>query len=77
MYVYDTNNNNCGEKYSFVQFLQTVHENKKLMTKREREHVKYARSVQEYLGWPSTKDFMDMIGGNNILNIDLTLDDIK
>ena len=47
------------------------------MTKKEKEQDQYARSFQEYFDWWSTRAFIDMIGENNIINIDLTVDDIK
>ena len=33
--------------------------------------------MQEYLGWPSTQEYINIINGNEIRNIDVTVNDIK
>ena len=60
-----------------TQYIQTVKENEKLMSKKEIERAQHARNLQEYLGWPSTQEFINIINGNEIRNIDITIDDIK
>ena len=47
------------------------------MTKKEIERVQAARDLQEYLGWPSTQEYINIINGNEIRNINITEDDIK
>ena len=60
-----------------TQYLQTVKKNELLMTNKERERAKEARELQEYLGWPSTQEYINIINGNEIRNVDVTVDDIK
>ena len=76
----DVKHNTTTQKESVnvqTQYIQTVSENKKLMSKREIERAQSARELQEYLGWPSTKEFVNIINGNEIRNINITVDDIK
>ena len=60
-----------------TQYLQTVKNNEKLMTKKEIERAQAAVNLQEYLEWPSTTEFIDIISGNEICNVDFTVDDVK
>ena len=62
---------------SFVQYLQTVTGNEKLFTIREIERAKAAVELQEFLAWPSTAEFIDIIRKNQLKNCDVTIDDIK
>ena len=62
---------------SFVQYLQTVTGNEKLFTKREIERAKAAVELQEFLAWPSTAEFIEIIPKNQLKNCDVTIDDIK
>ena len=59
------------------QYLQTVKDNELLMSNKERERAKNARELQEYLGWPSTQEYINIINGNEIRNVDVAVDDIK
>jgi len=45
-----------SEKKDCKQYLRTVNENEKLMTKKEINRAKAALDLQEYLGWPSTQE---------------------
>ena len=65
------------EPKSFAQYLQTVNDKEQLMTKKEIERAKNAVEVQEYLGWPSIEEFLQIVRGNEGSNIDVTVDDIK
>ena len=47
------------------------------MTKKEIDRAKKALQVQEYLGWPSVEEYLDIVRGNEIRNCDVTVDDIK
>ena len=47
------------------QFLQTVRDRVKLMTRAEREKADKARDDQEYLCWPSTKEFLNIVEKNH------------
>jgi len=47
------------------------------MTKKEIDRAQYAVEVQEFLGWPSVEDFLQIVRGNEGRNIDVTFDDIK
>ena len=62
---------------SFAQYLQIVSSNEKLFSKKEVERVKYALEMQEFLSWPSTQEFLEIVAGNQLRNCDLTVDDIK
>lgn len=64
-------------KYNNTQYLQTIKGNELLMTNKERDRAKTARELQEYLGWPSTQEYINIINGNGIRNADVTVDDIK
>ena len=61
----------------FVQYLQSVDVNEKLFSKKEIARAKAARDMQEFLAWPSTKDFIDIVEGNFLRNYDINTDDIK
>ena len=47
------------------------------MTKKEIDRAKSVLDLQEYHGWPSTQEFINIINGNKIRIIEVTLDDIK
>ena len=47
------------------------------MIKKEIDRVKAALDLQEYLGWPSIQDFIKIINGNEIRNVNINVDDIK
>ena len=64
-------------KRNNTQYLQTIKGNELLMTNKERDRAKAARELQEYLGWPSTQEYINIINGNEIRNADVTVDDIK
>lgn len=51
-----------------TQFLQTVKDKIKLMTRAEKEKADRARDKQEYLCWPSTKDFLNIVETNQLKN---------
>ena len=82
LYLYTDPQNN--EQYgpvpppqSFVQYLQTVNGNEKLFTKKEIERAKAAVELQEFLAWPSTLEYLEIIRSNSLKNCDVTVDDIK
>ena len=62
---------------SFAHYLQSVGENEKLFSKKEIARAKAARDMQEFLAWPSTKEFMEIVQGNFLRNCDVNTDDIK
>ena len=62
---------------SFAQYLQTVNDNAKLMTKNKIAWAKLAVEVQEFLGWPSVDEYIEIVRGNKIWNFNITIDDIK
>ena len=47
------------------------------MTEEEVERAKAALDLQEYLGWPSIQEFLKIVRGNEGINIDVNVDDIK
>ena len=47
------------------------------MTKKEIKRAQNTVEVQEFLGWPSIEDFLQIVRGNEGSNIDVTVDDIK
>jgi len=59
------------------QYLQTINENEKSITKKEIDRAKAALDLQEYLGCPSTQEFINIMNGNEIRNININVDDIK
>ena len=44
---------------------------------KEIEQEKYALEVQEFLVWPSRQEFPRIVEGNQVRNLDLTVDDIE
>ena len=69
------NNNKEGTRN--IQLVQTVDKNEQLMTEKEVERAKAALDLQEYLGWPSIEEFLKIVRGNEGVNIDVNVDDIK
>ena len=68
-----TNNNETVAPYSLVQ---SVASNKEFLTKNEIADADRVLYYQELLGWPSMAAFKSYVKNNEILNCDVTIDDI-
>ena len=64
-------------KEKVLQFLQTVKDKIKLMTRAEKEKADRARDEQEYLCWPSTKEFLNIVETNQLKNCETSTEDIR
>ena len=62
---------------SSKQFLQTVHNNSQLYTKKEIKGARNARTLQAQIGWPSTTQFLSILASNSIRNCSVTIDDVN
>ena len=75
LYIYDTLKDKFKKMFAFSS-LQTVRENEGIYTKREIAGVKKARKLQALMGWPSESTFRRLISDSQVLNCDVTLDDV-
>ncbi len=58
-------------------FVQTVHDNMKLFSKRQIAGAVEARELYEKLIFPSTSDLRAIVGADGISGLDVTIDDVK
>ena len=65
------------ENYHQHNLSANCNKQKKLFCKREINCTKYAVDVPEFLEWPSTQEFMEIVAGNLLRNCDLTVHDAK
>ena len=56
--------------------VQTVTENEKGYSKRQLAYAKTARDLFAKVGYPSIKDFANMINKNMIMNCPVTIEDV-
>jgi hypothetical protein len=55
----------------------TVSDNESLFTKRQVEDAKKARKLMQELGYPSSKDLIELVETGGILNCPITAHDIR
>ncbi len=58
-------------------FVQTLHDNMKLFSKRQIAGAVKARELYEKLIFPSTSDFRAIMSADGVPRSDVTIDDIK
>ncbi len=58
-------------------FVQTVHDNMKLFSKRQIAGAVKARELYVKLIFPSTSDFRAIVSAGGVLGSDVTIDDVK
>ncbi len=58
-------------------FIQTVHDNMKLFSKRQIAGAVKARDLYEKLIFPSTSDFRAIVSAGGVPGLDVTIDDVK
>ncbi len=58
-------------------FVQTVHDNMKLFSKRQIAGVVKARELYEKMIFPLTSDFRAIFSVGGVLESDVTIDDVK
>ena len=68
---------NISEKVIGYSSLQTTSKNKTLFTRRDILQTDKAQKYQELLAWPSTSVYKDILEGNEVINCDVTTDDIQ
>ena len=71
----NTNNNILTNSSPHV-FLSTVKDNIQYYGKIDVEHVRKAKNLQEWLGWPTTRNLVKIMHNNQIINYPLTGDDL-
>jgi hypothetical protein len=78
LYAMDPNNKpSFKAKKKPYQFLTTVKDNMKFLSKRQQERVKRARELLEVMGLPTVDDLKAMIGMNLIKNNVVTNEDVN
>jgi hypothetical protein len=65
------------KKMGQIGFVQTVHDNMKLFSKRQITGAVMARELYEKLIFPSTSDFRAIVSAGGVPGLDVTLDDVK
>ena len=60
-----------------TSMIQTVNDNKSLMSKREVDRADTALKYQELLMWPSTADYKRLVSNNLVTNAPINVDDIE
>jgi hypothetical protein len=78
LYAMDPNDKTSFEmKKKPFQFLTTVKDNMKFLSKRQQERVKKARELLEVMGLPTVDDLKTMIRMNLIKNCTVTTEDVN
>jgi hypothetical protein len=70
-------NDNVNVYNHAISCLNTVSDNKSFYSRREIEGAERAREQQAQLGWPSDREYYEIIEGNMLKNSRCTLDDIN
>ena len=67
----------AADKERSALLLITVPENRKEFMRREYEEAREARRAMHLLGFPSERDFENIVCSNMIVNCPVTFDDVK
>ena len=68
---------NAADRDNRVLLISMVSENQEGFTRREYEGARESRRAMHLLGFPSERDFENMIHSNTIVNFPVTFDDVK
>jgi hypothetical protein len=77
LYYYDTAANTNNSNVISYLFLSTVRNNKDYFNRQKNEGADKARILQGNIGWPSTKDMRNYIASNQIVNCNVTVDNVN
>ena len=77
LYYWDTSISKAKYSFSHYSFINTVAGNKSRFTKKDVEGATRARDIQAIIGWPTDAEFTSIIANNQILNTDVTVDNIQ